>query len=103
MLIGVTYNESTMQNQYSFELIEDRTSALADHSSLKNTKTINSNTNSAACGVHLETNSVYLLKGSLLNERASVWICSASWKKLPQVPTQSESKALLDALYVEQC
>ncbi len=101
---GVTTSPNTLRNEYSFEVIDDRTPELAKHSSLKMVKTIQSNSNSAACGVHLDTNAVYLLKGSLSDESvASIFLCSGAWKKLPQVPTQSESKALLDALYLAQC
>ena len=92
-----------LQNVYFFKFIADRTPALAQHRSLSPFSEIRSNSHAVSCGVVLQADGVYLLKGSLLNGSPSLNACSAVARKLEHIPTEAESKALFDQLVLSQC
>ena len=101
-ITSVVFKNETSKNEYSFNIIDDRTPALANKESLNKFTIISSIAFDALCGVELDVNAIYLLMGSL-NGSPSLHLCDSVWKKLDKMPNQNESKALLDALYDQQC
>ena len=105
-MTGVQTNDFT--STYSIKVLYDNTPYLATRRSIKKARHLYSASDSAACGLELQVNTIYLMKGRLTSDgannlRLEADLCTTYAETLPQVPTAAEAKQLFTDLYKSKC
>lgn len=91
------------ENGYRFKVIEDYSSSLATPISLNKFSQIQSTSNVGACGLLLQVNATYLIRGHVYEGQLHINMCTTYAKVLHEVPAVAEAKAMLANLYNELC
>src|SRR5699024_8926625 len=92
----------SMRKLYSFKLVHDFTASLVDHQSIAKFDKITTGIYGAVCGVTLQLNTTYLIKGTLVDE-PHIGLCNSYVKALDHVPGENEAKALFEDMYKLDC
>lgn len=100
--IAGSKRKDEMELQLSYKLLQDGSPNLADGQAIANQSYLTTAENSALCGVYLEVNSTYLIRGQR-GDHLHLNSCNSYIKRLDHIPDKSEAQQLFSDLVKRFC